>query len=484
MNYQVLNINKVFQGVFVGALVLLFGSFIASKGMMMAMIGIIIPFVLFFLFSLFKNPEIGYWTMFTINYFALGITRYFPAPLGLSIDSLLVLTHLAIFAKYFQERIFYRKAKSDVVFLAFIWFLYSLLQMVNPEAVSREAWFYAMRGVALYMMLVIPLVFLILDKESALNRFFKLWMIFSLLAVLKGLMQKFMGPDPWEQAWLDGGGSLTHVLFGKLRIFSFFSDAGQFGASMGHSGVVFAILAMNAPAKKQKRIFGIASALFFYGMLISGTRGAMAVPIAGFTLYIILQKNIRMMVIGGSIGLIFYIFIFQTSIGQSNYDIARLRTAFDKNNPSLQVRLENQKKLKVYMASRPIGGGIGSSGNWGQRFSPNTFLANTPTDSWYVMIWAEQGVLGLYLHLFILFYIIIKSGYKIMFKIKDPWLSARLQALAAGMFGVMGAAYGNGVLGQMPTGIIIYSSMAYLFLGERIDKQIAEKKAIDRKQND
>ena len=71
-----------------------------------------------------------------------------------------------------------------------------------------------------------------------------------------------------------------------------------------------------------------------------------------------------------------------------------------------------------------------------------------------------------------------------MFKIKDPWLSARLQALAAGMFGVMGAAYGNGVLGQMPTGIIIYSSMAYLFLGERIDKQIAEKKAIDRKQND
>lgn len=472
------------QGIIIGFLILLFGMLIAQKGITMAILGAAIPIVLIFLFSLFKNPEIGYWTMFTINYFALGATRYLPAPLGLSIDSLLVLTHLSIFAKYFQERIFYRKAKSDVVLLAFVWFLYALFQLVNPEAVSMEAWFYAMRGVALYMMLVIPIVFLILDKESALDRFFKLWLIFSLLAVFKGLMQKFLGPDPWEQAWLDGGGELTHVLFGKLRIFSFFSDAGQFGAAMGHSGVVFAILAINAPRKKLKRQFGIAAALFFYGMLISGTRGAMAVPIAGFTLYIILQKNIRMIIIGGSVGLLFYIFIFHTSIGQSNYDIARLRTAFDKDNPSLQVRLENQRKLKVYMASRPIGGGIGSSGNWGMRFSPNTFLANTPTDSWYVMIWAEQGIVGLYLHLFILFYIIIKSGYMIMFKIKDPWLSARLQALAAGIFGVMGAAYGNGVLGQMPTGIIIYSSMAYLFLGERMDTQISEKKGFKSKHND
>ena len=127
------------------------------------------------------------------------------------------------------------------------------------------------------------------------------------------------------------------------------------------------------------------------------------------------------------------------------------------------------------MASRPFGGGIGSSGNWGQRFTPNTFLANTPTDSWYVMIWAEQGVVGLLLHLGILFYVLIKSSYYIMFVIKDDWLKTQLTALTAGMLGIMLASYGNGILGQMPTGIIMYMSFAFMFMGPQFDEQIAKK---------
>ncbi|GAB4317846.1 MAG: O-antigen ligase family protein [Bacteroidales bacterium] len=464
-----------------GLTLMLIGAMIAmgwvfvEKGPMLVMLGVAFPILMIFILTLFKNPQLGYWILFVLNYFVLGIARYLSAPLGLAIDSLLLLSHLGIFIRYFYDKEIYRKAKSDLMLLAGIWYLYALFQLVNPEAVSRVAWFYAMRGVALHMALVIPLIMIMMDNEKDLDRIFKVLSVLAVLGVLKGMQQKFLGCDPWEQRWLDNGGALTHVLFGKLRVFSFFSDAGQYGAHMGHMGVVFSILAMNAPTRKKKIIFTIVAILTFYGMLISGTRGAMAVPIAGFTLYIILQKNIRMMVAGGTVGLIFYIFIFHTTIGQSNYDIARLRTAFDKDNPSLQVRLENQKKLKVYMKTRPFGGGIGSSGNWGQRFTPNTFLANTPTDSWYVMIWAEQGVVGLYLHLFILFYIIIKSSYRIMFVIKDPWLNARLQALAAGMLGIMAASYGNGVLGQMPSGIIIYTSMAYMFLGPRLDEKIRKK---------
>ena len=148
-----------------------------------------------------------------------------------------------------------------------------------------------------------------------------------------------------------------------------------------------------------------------------------------------------------------------------------MRTAFDPNDKSLLVRLENQRKLKAYMATRPFGGGIGSAGNWGQRFTPNTFLANTPTDSWYVMIWAEQGIVGLILHLFILFYIVIKSSFIIMFKIRNDWIRSQMSALVCGMFGIMVASYGNGILGQMPTGILIYSSMGFLFLARKFDAE-------------
>ncbi|MCD4695540.1 MAG: O-antigen ligase family protein [Bacteroidales bacterium] len=472
---QAIDIKKIFITLAIISGAIVFGVLIAKKGIMIAGVGMMVPLVLIYLTSVFRKPEIGLWTVFILNYFVLGITRYIPAPLGLAIDSLLVLTILGIFFQYFYNKEIWQKSKTKLTVVAFVWFGYAIFQLVNPEAVSRVAWFYAMRGVALYMVLVIPITFILLDKYQHLNKYLALWMVFALLGVFKGQMQKTIGPDPWEQAWLDGGGELTHILFGKLRIFSFFSEAGQFGAAMGHAGVVFAIIAINGRTFKEKLKYGIPAMLFFYGMLISGTRGAIAVPAAGFVIYIILTKHIKMIVTGCIIGLSVFIFFKFTTIGNDNYEIRRMRTAFDSDNPSLQTRLANQKKLKTYLASRPFGGGIGSSGNWGQRFSPNTFLANTPTDSWYVMIWAEQGVIGLYLHLGILFFILIRSSYVIMFKIKDPWLKAKMQGITAGLAGIMGASYGNGVLGQMPTGIILYMGMAFLFLGTKFDKEISEK---------
>ena len=339
-----LDIRSILRWLLIASIVVMFSVIIAKKGIMIGLIGSALPFIIIFFISIFKNPEMGLWIIFTLNYFVLGIIRYLPLPLGLSIDGMLIATHLAIMVKYFYDKSIYKKAKTRLTTLAGIWFLYGLFQLVNPETVSREAWFYAMRGVSLQMLLIVPLVFMLFDSQEKLTKFFHLWMIFAWLGILKAFMQKFYGVDPWEQKWLDNGGAVTHILFGKLRIFSFFSDAGQFGAAMGYAGVVFGILSLNAPSSKLKRIYGFSAVIFLYGMLISGTRGAMAVPIGGFAMYLLLKKNIKLMAAGAIVALSFYIFIAHTNIGQSNYDIARLRSAFDPNNPSLQVRLENQKK--------------------------------------------------------------------------------------------------------------------------------------------
>ncbi|MDT8304023.1 MAG: O-antigen ligase family protein, partial [Sedimentisphaerales bacterium] len=201
-----------------------------------------------------------------------------------------------------------------------------------------------------------------------------------------------------------------------------------------------------------------------------------AVPFTGFFLYLILTRNAKMVTLGTIAVIGAFVFFKFTYIGNDIYAINRMRTAFDPNDKSLQVRLENQRRLSAYLATRPLGGGIGSAGNWGQRFSPNSYLANIPTDSWYVMIWAEQGIIGLGLHLFILFYILGKGSYLCMFRVKDPELQGKLFALASGMFGIMVASYGNGVLGQIPTGPIIYSTMALLFMGEALDRSIEKQK--------
>jgi len=465
-------ISSPFFITLIGITTIVSAYLIAKGGIIFGLLLTLLPVMLIVLNRIFNAPYFSFLIVFVANFFMLGLNRYIPGPLGLTIDGLLILTYLSLFFKSFDQSVNWSLAKSELTLLAGIWFGYTLFQLVNPEAVSRVAWFYAMRGVALYMILTIPLTFIILNREKDLSLILILWGTFSLLGTLKGMMQQFIGVDPFEQQWLNEGGAVTHLLFGKLRIFSFYTDAGQFGASQGQAGVVFGILALHVKNIRFRIFYTIVAIAGIYGMMLSGTRGAIAVPIMGFVLYFILIKNIKMMILGAFLGISVFVFFKYTYIAQGNYQVRRMRSAFDPNDPSLQVRLENQRKLKSYLATRPFGGGLGSAGNWGKRFSPNTFLANTATDSWYVAIWAEQGIVGLILHLFILFYVLIKSAFVLMFKIRNDWLKFRMIALICGFFGIMVASYGNGVLGQMPTGIIIYMSMAFLFMAEKFDKEL------------
>ena len=433
---------------------------------------LLLPFAVLFVGAVFVKPERGLLAVFVVNYFAMGLARYVPAPLGLSVDGILVLTWIALFFSQFNEKVSWKKAWKGVSICALIWFLYALFQFFNPEAVSRVAWFYAMRGVSLYMLLTVPLVFLLLDHEKHLDRMLKLWAVFTLLGVVKGIMQQVLGPDPWEQQWLNEIGGKTHLLPGGLRIFSFFTDAGNYGGSMAFSGVVFSILALHTTPFRKKLFLGTVALAAFYGMIISGTRGAIAVPLAGFTLYAILSKKVKVVLLGGVLIFAAYAFLKFSTLGGSVYEIRRMRTALDPDNPSLVVRKENQRLLKGYLASRPFGGGIGSAGNWGLRFSPDTFLAETPTDSWYVQIWAEQGRVGLILHLVILGFILVSSSRISIYKLETHEMKGKAIALTAGMFGVMIASYGNGIIGQMPNGIILYMSMAFIAMMPRWEQRI------------
>ena len=443
---------------------------IATNGLTVGIMGIGLPIGLSFVLAILLYPQIGFYALFIQSFVILGLSRYLPASWGLTVDGLLLLMYASLFFKSFKREVPWEKAKNDLSLLAVVWYSYILFQIVNPEAASRIAWFYGMRGLGLYMLLIIPLVFLLFDKRRHLNAFFLIWGVMSLLGTLKGAQQLLFGIDPWEQAWLNAGAAETHVLFGKLRVFSFYSDAGQFGASQAHTGVVFGILALSQKPRFWLRAFYITVALAgFYGMFISGTRGAIAVPIVGGALYFLLRKNVYVMVAGAVLGALFIGFFKFTTIGNNVDQIRRMRTAFDPQDPSLQVRLENQRRFRHYLATRPIGGGVGSTGGLGREFSPNTFLAQTPTDSWYVMIWAELGIVGLILHLFLLFYILVKACYLAMFKIRDDWIRTATTAMACGMFGIMAASYGNAILGQFPTAVLIYTSMAFMFLSPKMD---------------
>jgi hypothetical protein len=247
------------------------------------------------------------------------------------------------------------------------------------------------------------------------------------------------------------------------------SDAGQFGGNQAYTAVVATIYSMSQTVRRKKIFFIVVAFFGFYGMLISGTRGAISVPLAGFMTFFVLRKNLVVLGFGVVLLLLVFVFFRFTSIGQGNDQIRRMRTAFDPNDASLQVRLDNQKILKKYLATRPFGGGIGHGGVKAQRYLPHAFLSQIATDSWFVLVWVEEGIVGLLLHLFILFYTVGKASYKVMFRIRDPMIKLKMSALIAGMVGVMLASYGNAVLGGMPTAMLIYTSMAIMLNSEMFD---------------
>jgi len=465
---------------------ILLGYIIATGGIMSALVLLSLPPMLIFFNRFFLFPRVGLITVLILAFIAIGLTRYIRnIPLGLGIDFFLVITYIAIFFKFFNEKLdldSIKPLKNNLVLLSLIWFLYSVGELANPQAISRTAWFYAMRGMSLYMLLLIPLVFLVFNRSKDLMLFLYIWGIFSILSSLKAFQQMNFGPDSFEQFWLDTGGAVTHLLLGELRAWGFYSDAGQFGAAQAHAGVLGTILFIHLKDPKKKIFFLIVALTGYYGMMVSGTRGAIIVPGAGLAFYLIHRKNLFVIILGSLILFFFYAFFRYTTIGESNQYVRRMRTAFfPQDNASLQVRLQNRALLSTYLADKPFGGGIGSAGDWGKRFSPQGFLSQVATDSWYVQIWAEQGIVGLILHLAITFFIVLKGSYILMYRIRDPELFGILSACICGIVGIMGASYGNGVFGQLPTGIIIYISMAYIFLGPKLDEEFIKIKSLKGK---
>ena len=224
-------------------------GYIIAKGGMIVAIAILGLFpAIIYLNRFLNDPRVGIYTVVVLGFIAIGLTRYIQnVPFGLTVDGFLVLTYIAVFFRYFYEKIEFNRINRDLVFLALFWFGYTMLQLFNPEALSRTAWFYAMRGISLYMLLLVPLGLLIFNRLRHVMVFLYIWGIFSILGTLKGLQQLYIGPDSAEQYWLDTVGAVTHILFGELRVFSFFSDAGQFGAAQGAAGVV----ARPLPARPQ-----------------------------------------------------------------------------------------------------------------------------------------------------------------------------------------------------------------------------------------
>lgn len=238
---------------------------------------------------------------------------------------------------------------------------------------------------------------------------------------------------------------------------------------MGLSATVFGIVGFYVRPLRLKLFFWGTAIASFYGMMISGTRSAVVIPIVGAMVYLLLCKNSRHILIGGSLFIVALLLLTQTTIGNSNALIRRMRSTFDREDASLQVRYIHKKQMIPLLKEKPFGIGLGLSGGRAARFNVNTPLAKLPPDSSHTAYWIETGIVGLVLYFILLFLILVKAGYTAVFIVKDKKLRGILIAFIAGISGVLIAAYATDV-STFPNGIIISCLYAFLFTIPYYDK--------------
>lgn len=428
-----------------------------------------LPLGLLFIGTVLVKPQIGLWFALVFSFFVAGLTRYLAVPWGLLLDIVLIVSMLAWLIQQLQQAK-WALLKNDALLLCTFWFAFVVLELANPQSPGPVAWFYAMRALGFYTLIGFVLSFTYLRHPRYLDRFIELVFAISVLGALWGLRQKFIGTDAAENHWLFVDGHHDeHVLHGVLRAFSFYSDAGQFGAAQIMVTLMSGILLLGPFSLKRKAWYLVVLGFTALGFLYSGARGALAIPFAGGIIYMLLSKNFKILVAGILALVVSFGVLKYTYIGQGFQPIARIRTALSADNPSLNARLNNQKTLGRYLANRPFGGGVGAAGYWGERFRPGSLLAVTPTDSYYVRVWAETGLIGLSLHLLLLGFFLGKGAF-IAWRLKHPKLRTQVLAIMAAYGGVLLANYGNQVFLQFPTGIIMAIALPMVFLAPHFDR--------------
>lgn len=466
--------------IFQKGLILLLGlAFALIVGALTAHFGSVVPVSLIALavvtslaVGIFKNPAAGF--IATISYcflFFILVREADGLSFGVGIEILLLLTLVAAFVQYRNYE--WGLLNNDLFYLMLAWFIISVLEIANPAGASVAGWLQEIRTSGLYPVLFIPLTFLFFNKNKHLNYFLKLIMAFSFIAVLYGMRQMFVGLTPGEQSFLDNGGAGTHLIWGRLRVFSFFNNASQFGVSQAHIGLVAFILALG-PFKWWKKIsLFLLSAILFYGMLISGTRGALFALIIGGIVAIFLTKNYKILIIGILVVASGVSVLKFTTIGNGQYEIFRLRTALDPQDASLNTRFINQQILKDYLKTRPFGGGLGVTGFWGVKYNADKFLSKVAPDSYWVKVWVMYGIVGLILWFSMMMYILGKCC-GIIWNIQNKELRFKLIALCSGAAGIFFASYGNEIINDMPSLMIVNISWVLIFLGPRLDRELIQ----------
>ena len=175
-------------------------------------------------------------------------------------------------------------------------------------------------------------------------------------------------------------------------------------------------------------------------------------------------------------GILLFILIF-TNIGQGNAQIRRMRSGFNKNDASANVRKMNQAAMKRYMKEAPWG--IGMHIGYGNVPANNkyAYMSTVPPDSEYVFIWIHTGEIGITVFLILTAIMTAGACWIVLFRINSPSLRGIGAGMCCAFVSQQLGGYGNQVLMQYPNCLVFYGGLTIVYILPHIEKEWVEYEA-------
>ncbi|MBO6187253.1 MAG: O-antigen ligase family protein [Prevotella sp.] len=448
---------------------------LATAGLPAFAIVCLSPVLLLIVLASFHYRMFVFWVLLCVNFFIQWKDMpLYGIPMSLPNEMLeIVLLALAIIDV--KESRFERL--GNVMLLALVcWCLFCTLEVLNDTCdlgLQVAAWYAGARMMAFQLLYAFLVYTLYITNPKLLTRYLFVWGALSLFAVFWVWKQKYIGLSSLDSSFLQGRGRTTHLLQGGslIRYWSTYSDAANFGIGIASTAVAFLIFGITARVKTHKYFFLFTGLACLWAMFPSGTRTATVCFFAGIAFYIFLSKSFKIAVPVTIFFIAAISILAFTTIGNSNQQIRRMRSAFNKNDASTNQRTINQAVMKKYLADAPFGLGIGMDYENVPANNKYRKLATIPPDSEYVFIWIHTGRVGITLFLITTFIMLFGACWIVFFKIKSPSLRGIGAGLCCAFVAIQLGGYGNQVLMQFPNCLLFYGGLTLVYILPRIENE-------------
>ncbi len=346
-----------------------------------------IPAIALVGYFLFSRKMAMFYTLFIVNTIIMFIERHFHLPVPVSLINELFELMLIGMVLIDHWR-FHLSRLINVMFLcAIVWVMFCCIEIFNDQCglgIDVYRWYTGARLMSMQILYAFVVTTLFIDTPKKIMTLLFIWAVFIVFAAIWLWKQKNIGLTEAESRFL--WSSPAHIMGGKIRYFSCFTDAANFGIHTAVASAAFLIIAATMKVTRIRIFFAIVGCIGMWAFFGSGTRTALFCFIATIMVFIVLCKNKKLILSVSAVFLVFlYILIF-TNIGDSNQNIRRMRTAFDKEDASLGVREQNKATLRKYMVDAPWGVGIGLENGDVPPFNKFKLITQVPPDSEYVYI--------------------------------------------------------------------------------------------------